>query len=218
MSLSFSQNDALKKLLREYSKGDYIMKEGEYGNTLLVLIEGEIDLISEANKETRKIATLRAGEILGEKTILGEERYRRAFSAVARSAVSCLEFDFSTLMQVLSKVPDFSLKIIRVLLHRLEWMNQVAVILRLKGDFNQMHEYFLRYNQYRRKMGDKAVLLHPDEIQGIVPIARDRLMSALGYLTQKNILRLEGDQYELRDPEAVGPTLNQLESVLRNQK
>ena len=66
---------------RSYAEGSVIIREGDPGDSLFIVDEGEVDII--ASGADQALATLRAGDVLGEMALVTGEP--RSASAVAKS-------------------------------------------------------------------------------------------------------------------------------------
>ncbi len=91
--LFFGLSDEQMELLGEvaeqviYCDGQTIFNEGEMGDALVIVQSGSIDLIKKANDgEDVKLATLPAGAVMGEMTLINIER-RSATAKAAGDAI-----------------------------------------------------------------------------------------------------------------------------------
>lgn len=101
-----------------FSAGQVIFQQGEIGDTLYIVAEGQVEI----RVEGQLIETLGAGDILGEMALI-EDRPR---SAGAIAATDCLlvpvtRQHFLTLIQ---RTPLFAIQVMRVLANRLRRTTQ----------------------------------------------------------------------------------------------
>jgi CRP-like cAMP-binding protein len=75
----------------EFSTGDYIIRQGEEGNTFYIIKEGTCNVIVDGKTKDH---TLTAGNWFGEKALVGESAIRTA-SIVATTDVKCIGMDRS---------------------------------------------------------------------------------------------------------------------------
>jgi len=68
----------------KFNKGDYIIKEGTYGNTFYLISKGKVTI----TKDGKPLRVLEQGECLGEKSLLSNDSLRTA-SAIAEDKVIC---------------------------------------------------------------------------------------------------------------------------------
>jgi len=69
-----------KTKFQQYEKGDYIMKEGDFSDTIYYLIDGKCKMV----KNSTKIAMIHAGETFGDNGLL-LEKTKRIVSVTAES-------------------------------------------------------------------------------------------------------------------------------------
>ncbi|XP_019635300.1 PREDICTED: cGMP-dependent protein kinase 1-like isoform X4 [Branchiostoma belcheri] len=76
-----------------YHEGEYIIREGQTGDTFFIIIEGEVKVTQkiEGVEEPKVIKTLSRGETFGEKALLSEDK--RTANVIAVGGVKCLTLD-----------------------------------------------------------------------------------------------------------------------------
>ena len=84
----------IEKFLRYLSKGELLFREGDPGTTMFVVIQGSVELVEMRGVAPLVFATLRAGEIFGEKALLSGNPYHRSFGV--RAAEETVVMEFST--------------------------------------------------------------------------------------------------------------------------
>ena len=123
------KSEALRRFMMEVATGQKLFEQNDKGNTLYIIVEGSIKLVHKVMQTERVIAVLGPGEIVGEKALCSSTPYRRAFTAVADSATVVLEFDGASLKAIGAKLPDFPLKMLEVVVQRLDKANELVGIL-----------------------------------------------------------------------------------------
>ncbi len=75
--------------LKEYKVGDIVFYEAEPGNSLYVIIEGEIEILrKDAEGKLKPIAVLKSGDFFGEMSLIDKEM--RSATARAKTDVKAL--------------------------------------------------------------------------------------------------------------------------------
>ncbi len=75
--------------LKEYKTGDIIFYEAEPGNSLYVIIEGEVEILrKDAEGKLKAIAVLKSGDFFGEMSLIDKEM--RSATARAKGDVKAL--------------------------------------------------------------------------------------------------------------------------------
>ncbi|XP_069466802.1 cGMP-dependent protein kinase 2-like isoform X2 [Ambystoma mexicanum] len=84
-----------------YDKGDYIIREGEEGNTFFIIAKGKVCVTQtmEGSQEPREIKTLAVGEYFGEKALISED-VRSANIVAEEDDTQCLVIDRDTFNQM----------------------------------------------------------------------------------------------------------------------
>ena len=97
--------------------GATLFAEGERGDAMYVIVEGEIDLTIKG----RKVETLGAGEIFGEMALLDSSP--RVATAKAKTACRLVPISQKRFLFMVQQTPHFSLHIMRVIADRLRKMD-----------------------------------------------------------------------------------------------
>lgn len=125
-TMSFFQNlneQDLKELIcllrvRQYNKGEYIIRKGEPGRNLFIIVYGKVEVLGDAGIH---IAYLEQGEVFGEMSLLSGNPVGATIQVVADATVLCLNAkDFR---RVLNKFPSLQMYLARLLAQRLARTN-----------------------------------------------------------------------------------------------
>jgi CRP/FNR family transcriptional regulator/CRP/FNR family cyclic AMP-dependent transcriptional regulator len=104
--------------LKTFPTGTVIFKEGDPGNEMYVIVDGEVEIRKATASDTAKtLIELKKGDIFGEMSLI--EGKPRSATAVTTRATQLLCITEDRFDSVLQKNPDFSRKIIRMLSERL---------------------------------------------------------------------------------------------------
>lgn len=131
-NLSPSEVQAIIPLLKPIAvePGALICQEGDPGNALFVIVEGEAEIY----KGQQFMALLGAGEMFGEMALLtGEER---SATVVARTPMEMYELDKSDFDGMLTRSPHLASGLSRILARRLRETTQNRAKLREESDDN----------------------------------------------------------------------------------
>ncbi len=112
-----SGEDALSHLLVSHPTGSFVFREGEPGEEMYIIQEGRVEILRQFGPQTKRLATLEAGDFFGEMSML-ENRPRSASARVAANA-KLLAVDPSTFDQMLREYPEVAVRMLRSLCHRL---------------------------------------------------------------------------------------------------
>ncbi len=118
--LSLEQLEAVAQLTEEgeYLAGEQIVREGEPGDRLYLLLEGSVRVVKGyATPQELELRTLEAVDYFGEMAVLADEP--RSATIVAASPARLLSLDGESLRELIREHPDISFSIFRVLTSRL---------------------------------------------------------------------------------------------------
>lgn len=94
--------------IRGLTTGEVLMKEGDTGQTVYVILEGELKIIKDMNRRPNQVARLRSGDWVGE--IAFSKKAPRTASAVASVPSSVIAISSSTLNALDADAQVFFLK------------------------------------------------------------------------------------------------------------
>ena len=105
-----------------FDTGQMLCREGDFGDTAYVIIQGSADVCVRAGESEVTVATLGRNDVVGDMAILCD----MPRTATVRAATRCetLVIGKSQLMGLLRSFPDMSIAMMRVLAGRLERTNR----------------------------------------------------------------------------------------------
>jgi CRP/FNR family transcriptional regulator, cyclic AMP receptor protein len=98
---------------QEFAAGDFIVRQGQVGTGLYVLLEGEASVV----RGTTELARLGAGEFFGELAVIDQRP--RVANVRAKTATRCLAIASWDLFKLLEQDPAVALNMIRGLVARI---------------------------------------------------------------------------------------------------
>jgi CRP-like cAMP-binding protein len=108
----------------QLAPGEFLFKEGEKGEKMFVLLEGEMDiLLGEFVLETVK-----SGALIGEMALIDDSP--RTASVVAKTPSRLAEIDRRRFHFLVQQTPHFATHVMKTLANRLRHMNTVAAVSR----------------------------------------------------------------------------------------
>jgi CRP/FNR family cyclic AMP-dependent transcriptional regulator len=112
---------------REFSVGEVLFREGETGDEMFVIQNGQVRITKLVAGEQRPLATLGRGEFVGEMAILNEKP-RTATATVVEDA-KLLVIGAKTLELMISNNSEIAFRLIRKLARRLDSADEMVQIL-----------------------------------------------------------------------------------------
>jgi len=165
MTKTKGENPPVVKL--NYSKGDLIIKEGDYGTSIYEVINGKVGIFVESGGMETRVATLGSGMIIGEMTFIAGNTSTRSASARALEDC-CLEaWHPAMLLNAYKKMPDVLRLIAGQALKLIVRMNKMVVELRLKQEqsmdsqIQDLSDQWTQKRKYYRKMVSLECVFRP---------------------------------------------------------
>jgi CRP-like cAMP-binding protein len=112
-----------------FKEGDIIFNEGDEGQHLFLILNGEIDIYKEMEGRTIVLATIKKGDVFGEMAILGDEK-RTASAKVISKEVQLMQVTKEYFIDQIKKNPTFVFNILKNLSKRLETINNELIVLK----------------------------------------------------------------------------------------
>ncbi|MFT6070627.1 MAG: CRP-like cAMP-binding protein [Bacteriovoracaceae bacterium] len=121
-------------LVASYSPGDIIIKQGEDGTDICVILSGKADITVDKDGHSQFIATIGNGDIFGEMVLINETK--RTANIICKEKCAVLVMSFDNFYKVFSKNPSvFALMVLnvtRLITKRLKHSNSVIQELNAK--------------------------------------------------------------------------------------
>ena len=105
---------------RDYAPGEVIVREGEAGDCMFVILEGEVD-VSAAG---RVVTQLGAGSLFGEMSMINDEP--RSATVTAKTQLRLVPITRRRFIFLTEQTPFFALHMMKLLSMRLRRMNQLT--------------------------------------------------------------------------------------------
>jgi len=106
------------KKFKTYSPGEIIFEKGSRGETMYIILEGEIEIYIDGNL----VGKLGEGQILGEMALV-EERPRNA-TAVSKADSKVVPIDKEAFLYIVKEEPYFAFYVMKDLSHKIRDLNQ----------------------------------------------------------------------------------------------
>ena len=97
----------------EFAAGDVIFKKGDPGDTMFVVIRGEVEILAEGKVVDR----LSEGDIFGEMSLI--DKQLRSADALAKTDCSLVVINESRFLYMTEHTPRFALQVMRLVAERL---------------------------------------------------------------------------------------------------
>ena len=102
----------------DFTAGQTIFKEGDAGNFMYAVVDGEVDLLVKG----RLVEHLTEGGVLGEMALI--DTGTRSATAVAKTACKLVPVDEKQFKFLVQQTPNFALQLMRIIAERLRRMDE----------------------------------------------------------------------------------------------
>jgi CRP/FNR family transcriptional regulator, cyclic AMP receptor protein len=197
----FENSSFFKRLVRTVDTGDYLFRQGQRGNTMYIILQGQLELLAERDGEDHLIAVMQAGQFLGEKAMVKDTPYQRAFSARAMTSVSALELSVKELSVIQKEAPELMINVMKksfeVAAERLDRANYLIRILRSSDNLRRLCDciQYLCHTTGEKSVEGVRVPLTVDNIYYYIDMDRKQIESCLKRLVAKKLLIPAGDDH-----------------------
>jgi len=144
-----------------YSKGEQIIKEGDYGSSIYKILSGRVRIFTCFGKDTTTLAILDRGDIFGEMTFFNLGLEPRSASAVAMEDAVLEVWHPARLSDEYNNMPPILRYIIQQSLKRLVRMNKIVDELSSKKEAATELDPRVMQRQYFRKKWDQECTYGP---------------------------------------------------------
>lgn len=205
VGLADTQFEVRRTHERGYEAGEVVFDEGDSGDTLFVLQQGEVELTRASPSGRRLVGRLGPGEFFGEMSVVlgGERRIR----ATAVGPVRLLEVDGHTLEEMCVERPEVAIRMIQRLAGRVIDLEKRLAALGSEDLLPPVVRILLRRAESRGGGGARfrTTLRELSERSGLSMREAHR---ALQQLFEERALRLMDDVLETDDLESLSACLD----------
>lgn len=105
--------------ITDYAKGKYIFHQGEVGDNMYVILEGEVDIIL----NEKVIATFKPGDLVGEMALI--DHSPRSASAFARTDCKVVPVDMDSFLYLVQHTPHFAVHVMEILTSKVRALDKL---------------------------------------------------------------------------------------------
>jgi len=113
---------------KEYKGGDIIVNQGDVGDCMYVIQEGEVEVVRIENGNIIRLAVLGRGDFFGEMSIF--EKETRSATVRALGKVRLITVDNKTFMRRIQEDPSLAFRIFQTMAARIKVLNEELVFLK----------------------------------------------------------------------------------------
>lgn len=211
----------LKSFRKTAKKGEWLFSQGENGRSMMIIIQGIVQLTAERDGKNLAMALVGAGEFLGEKAIFWPDLHRRFFGAYACTDLVYLELTTDDIDTIDRKNPALLKDILRQMFvlaaRRLDQTNYLVRVLRSSDNVTRLVNllaYLARCSGPPTPDGNQ-VRFTVDEIRYYIDMSPFEIEECLKVLLERKILTQRSENlYLISSFEAILGTVDLLKNSL----
>jgi CRP/FNR family transcriptional regulator len=120
-----------------YKDNEIIIKQGEPGDCMYVVLEGVVEVVGESDRGEVQLALRGKGEFIGEMAIFEKEVRSATVRAVGEARI--LTIDKTNFLRRIYEDPSLAFRLVQTMSARLRELSAEMAILRLKVDGNNVY-------------------------------------------------------------------------------
>ncbi len=114
-----------------YHHGEIIIRQGDIGDCMYVIQEGQVEVIAEQGDREVQLAVRGKGELLGEMAIF--EKERRSATVRAIGTVRLLTVDEKNFIRRVHEDPSLAYRMVEMMSHRIRELSTEVARLKFEG-------------------------------------------------------------------------------------
>ena len=107
----------MASLGKEYKEGEVIIRQGETGNCMFVIQDGEVEAVAEADEKELRLRTMGPNEFFGEMALF--EKEVRTATVRATRPTRVLTIDKKNFLGGIHEDPSLAFRIVQTMSHRI---------------------------------------------------------------------------------------------------
>lgn len=116
----------MASLGKEYKQGQTIFRQGDTGDCMYVIQQGQVDVIAEADGRELRLRTLGPNDFFGEMAVF--EKETRTATIRAKTAARVLTVDKKSFLRGIHEDPSLAFRILQTMSHRIrELTDRLAI-------------------------------------------------------------------------------------------
>ena len=163
--------------LKNYKKGELILKQDTVGNSLFVVVEGKVEIKQDIGLYVSKsLCTFAAGDFFGEMALMVEGGHHNASAVSVEDGTACLEISRSFFDFIIENIPKASSIVLRNICER----NNKGLDL-LKADLNNSFQSIIHAMGKIAEYRDPETASHLRRVSMYVTVLSKWLMGKPGF-------------------------------------
>jgi CRP/FNR family transcriptional regulator len=117
---------------RDYNEGEVVVHQGEIGECMYVILEGEVEVILDQGGQSVRLAVRREGEFFGEMAIFEREVRMATVRALGAGPTRILTVDKKNFLRRIHEDPLLAYRIVETMSQRIRELSEEVARLKLE--------------------------------------------------------------------------------------
>jgi CRP-like cAMP-binding protein len=117
---------------KTYKNGEIIVRQGETGDSMYIIQDGQVEVVVERDGRELRLRTLGKGEFIGEMAVF--EREMRSATVRAVGDVRTLTVDRRSIMRKIQEDPSLAFRIMETMSRRIRTLTEEVALLKKEGE------------------------------------------------------------------------------------
>jgi len=117
---------------KTYKNGEIIVRQGETGDSMYIIQDGQVEVVVERDGRELRLRTLGKGEFIGEMAVF--EREMRSATVRAVGDVRILTVDRRSIMRKIQEDPSLAFRIMETMSRRIRTLTEEVALLKKEGE------------------------------------------------------------------------------------
>ena len=191
----------LQEIDKAYKKGEVLFHEGAYPKALYVVYKGTVKIHKYGINGKEQITRLAsAGDIIGYRSILNEEKYSASASAVEETRLFKIPSD--AFISLLKENADFAMKVMKMLARDIRNAEKKVIDMAQKSVREKVAEALLLLSDQFGVNEETAVLnsvLTRKEIGDMAGVTTESAIRTISDFNKEEIIEIEGKKILIKD-------------------
>ncbi len=125
-----------ESLGKVYEEGEIIIRQGEVGNCIYIIQEGQVEVVSETGGQEVRLAVVGEGDFIGEMALFDRDVRSATVRSLGKARV--LTVDRIVFLGNFKQDPSLAFRIVETMSHRIRKLD--AEVVRLKEEISRVKE------------------------------------------------------------------------------
>ncbi|UCH78915.1 MAG: Crp/Fnr family transcriptional regulator [Candidatus Coatesbacteria bacterium] len=205
--------EVFKRYGRVYQPGEVIVREGDVGETMFIIQEGEIRIHKRIRDRETTLAVLKAGDFFGEMAIIDREPRSASASAVGTAKVLILSKDIFE--SQIKTNPKIIMSILRKMSERLRGADRQIKTLLMRDNHSRVTGTLLLLMSKRGSPSEQGVMMDRketlEELVSMTGLPLEKTEEVLETLRRAGIVKFENNVMIVKSADSLERFMNYLE-------